>query len=87
MDMGPMGKYQFIAHNGVTVGAMMQRPEAVPVPTWCYYFWVESIAAAKAAVEAHGGQVVNGPHEVPGELWIIQGIDPQGALFSLVGSP
>ncbi len=85
MDMGPMGKYQFFAHNGVTVGAMMTLPEAVPVPVWCHYFWVDSITAAKQRVEAAGGQVVNGPHEVPGPLWIIQGVDPQGAQFSLVG--
>ncbi|HEX4847886.1 MAG TPA: VOC family protein [Novosphingobium sp.] len=85
MDMGPMGKYQFIAHDGVTVGAMMQKPEAVPVSVWGHYFWVDSIAAAKSLVAAKGGQVVNGPHQVPGDLWIIQGIDPQGALFSLVG--
>lgn len=87
MDMGPMGKYQFIAHDGTTVGAIMAKPDAVPVPAWCHYFWVDSIAAAKDRVETGGGQVVNGPHEVPGPLWIIQGVDPQGALFSLVGAP
>lgn len=85
MDMGPMGKYQFIAHDGVQVGAIMKRPEAVPVPVWCHYFWVDSIAEAKGKIEANGGQVVNGPMEVPGPLWIVQGLDPQGALFSLVG--
>ncbi len=85
MDMGPMGKYQFIAHDGEQIGAIMTKPDAVPVAVWGHYFWVESITAAKAKVETGGGQVVNGPHEVPGGLWIIQGIDPQGALFSLVG--
>lgn len=87
MDMGPMGKYQFIAHDGVTIGAMMTKPDAVPVSVWCHYFWVDSIAAAKDRIEAKGGQVVNGPHEVPGPLWIVQAVDPQGALFSLVGNP
>ncbi|GAA4770903.1 VOC family protein [Novosphingobium ginsenosidimutans] len=87
MDMGPMGKYQFIAHDGTTVGAIMAKPDAVPAPLWCHYFWVESIAAAKERVTANGGHIVNGPHEVPGPLWIIQGVDPQGALFSLVGNP
>lgn len=87
MDMGPMGKYQFIAHDGVQIGAIMPKPEAVPAPCWAHYFWVEGIGAAKNRVEAAGGQVVNGPQEVPGPLWITQGIDPQGALFSLVGGP
>lgn len=85
MDMGPMGKYQFIAHDEVMVGAMMKTPDAAPVSAWSHYFWVDSIIAAKALVEANRGQVINGPHEVPGPLWIIQGIDPQGAMFSLTG--
>jgi predicted enzyme related to lactoylglutathione lyase len=47
---------------------------------------VPSIAAAKSAIEAGGGQVINGPMEVPGGGWIVQGIDPQGAMFSLTGA-
>ena len=85
MDMGPMGTYQFIAHDNVMIGAVMNRPEDVPAPLWCHYFWVDSIAAAEGRITVAGGQVVNGPMEVPGPLWIVQGIDPQGALFSLVG--
>lgn len=85
MDMGPMGKYQFIAHDGVTVGAIMPKMPQVPVAAWSHYFWVASITTAQAAVTANGGQVINGPMQVPGDLWIIQGIDPQGAMFSLTG--
>lgn len=85
MDMGEMGKYQFIAHDGVTVGAIMGKMPEMPQPMWNHYFWVPSITKAHAAITAHGGQVINGPMEVPGEDWIVQGIDPQGALFSLVG--
>jgi predicted enzyme related to lactoylglutathione lyase len=36
-------------------------------------------------VKRGGGQVVNGPMEVPGGAWIIQGVDPQRAMFALVG--
>ncbi|MEQ1499514.1 MAG: VOC family protein [Novosphingobium sp.] len=85
MDMGPMGKYQFIAHDGVTVGAIMPVMPQTPHPLWNHYFWVASITAAKIAIEAAGGQVINGPMQVPGDGWIVQGIDPQGAMFSLVG--
>lgn len=85
MDMGPMGKYHFIAHDTVQVGAIMQKPEQVPAAGWNHYFCVASIAAAKLAAEAGGGQIINGPMEVPGGGWIVQGIDPQGAMFSLVG--
>jgi predicted enzyme related to lactoylglutathione lyase len=86
MPMGPMGDYWFIDHGGQTIGAMMQQPPHVPVPGWNYYIRVADIDAATAAVTANGGQVLNGPMEVPGGDWIINGIDPQGAPFSLVGA-
>ena len=85
MDMGEMGKYQFVAHDDVTVGAIMQKMPNVPAPIWAHYFWVHSIAAAKSAIEANGGKVIREPHQVPGDNWIVQGIDPQGAMFNLVG--
>ncbi len=86
MNMGAMGKYQFIAHDGITTGAIMQKMPQVPAPIWNHYFWVASIEAAKTAVEDNGGQVLNGPMQVPGDDWIIQGVDPQGAMFALVGA-
>jgi hypothetical protein len=86
MDMGPMGTYQFIDHDGAGIGAVMQAPEGAP-RGWYHYFRVSSIAAANAAIPAHGGKVMNGPMEVPGGNWIVQGIDPQGSMFSLVGGP
>jgi uncharacterized protein len=86
MDMGAMGKYQFVEHDGVAVGAIMQKMAEMPVPFWSHYFWVPSIAAAAHAITANGGQIINGPMEVPGDDWIVQGIDPQGAMFALVGA-
>jgi predicted enzyme related to lactoylglutathione lyase len=86
MDMGPMGKYQFIDHDGVTVGAIMGKPPHMQVPGWNHYFRVASIDTAKAAVEAGDGTVTNGPMEVPGGDWVINGVDPQGAAFALVGA-
>ncbi len=86
MPMGEMGDYCFIDHGGEQIGAVMQKPPHVPVAGWNYYIRVDSIERAKASVEANGGQVLNGPMEVPGGDWIINGIDPQGAVFSLVGT-
>jgi len=60
MDMGPMGQYQFIEHDGVQVGAIMGTMPEMPHPMWNHYFWVDSIAAAKELIEAQGGQVING---------------------------
>lgn len=86
MPMGEMGDYCFIDHGGETIGAMMQKPPFVPVGCWNYYIRVPDIDMAKFAVESGGGQVLNGPMEVPGGDWIINGMDPQGAPFSLVGA-
>jgi predicted enzyme related to lactoylglutathione lyase len=50
---------------------------------WGLYFRVANVAEAAARVKAHGGQVLNGPIEVPGGDLIVNGRDPQGASFSL----
>lgn len=84
MDMGPMGTYLLFAAGGEAIGGMMTRPAEVPVPFWLYYVNVEAIDAAAARVGAEGGRVLNGPMEVPGGSWIVQAMDPQGAVFALV---
>jgi uncharacterized protein len=35
-------------------------------------------------VKNAGGQILNGPMEVPGGSWIAQCRDPQGAMFAMV---
>ena len=35
-------------------------------------------------MKAAGGKIVNGPMPVPTGRWIVQGIDPQGAMFALL---
>ncbi len=84
MDMGPMGVYQLFAAGGEAMGGMMTKMPAQPVPAWLYYFNTDAIDAAAKRVTDGGGQVVNGPMEVPGGSWIINAIDPQGAMFALV---
>jgi predicted enzyme related to lactoylglutathione lyase len=64
---------------------MFNKPPAVPSPFWLYYVNVKSIDAATESVKGNGGQVINGPMEVPGGSWIVQCKDPQGAMFALVG--
>ncbi len=85
MDMGPMGVYQLFAAGGEAIGGMMTKPPSAPAPMWLYYFTVPSIEAGAEAVKAQGGQVINGPMEVPGGAWVLQALDPQGALFALTG--
>lgn len=84
LDMGAMGIYQMFATGDSTVGGIMTKPATVPMPYWGYYFNVDGIDAAGARVTAGGGNIINGPLEVPGGQWVVQCTDPQGAMFSLV---
>lgn len=89
MDMGPMGVYRIFDegdHKPMGDGGMMIKTPQTPVSSWNFYFNVDSIKAATARVESGGGKVLNGPTQVPGGGWIIQGEDPQGAMFSLVSN-
>ena len=89
MDMGPMGIYRLFDegdHKEMGDGGMMNKPPQMPVSAWGFYFNVDSIGAAVKRVESSGGKVLTGPHQVPGGGWIIQGMDPQGANFSLVSN-
>ena len=89
MDMGPMGLYRLFDEGDnkpMGDGGMMTKPPQVPVSSWTFYFNVDSIKAAMERVNSGGGTIVNGPMQVPGGGWIIQGHDPQGAMFSLVSS-
>ena len=85
MDMGEMGIYQIFAHGGAPIGGMMTKPKEVPAPYWLYYINVPAIDAAIQRIKAGGGKIVLEPMEVPGGAWIVQALDPQGALFALVG--
>jgi predicted enzyme related to lactoylglutathione lyase len=84
-DMGPMGVYQLFRTGGAEdAGGMMNRPPQVPVSFWNIYFHVDAIGAAAERVKAAGGRVMMGPHQVPTGDWIVQCMDPQGAVFALM---
>jgi len=84
MDMGPMGFYRLFSTGGPAIGGMMTKMAEIPHPFWLYYIGVEAIDAAIARLTAAGGTVVMGPMEVPGGAWIVQALDPRGAMFALV---
>jgi predicted enzyme related to lactoylglutathione lyase len=86
MDMGPMGVYRLFAAGGPAIGGIMTKPPEVPVAMWVFYFVVPALDAAVARVTEGGGQIINGPMEVPGGAWIVQALDPQGAMFALVAA-
>jgi len=85
IDMGEMGVYQLFANGAEAIGGMMTKPPNVPVPTWLYYFNVPGVEPAAERVKAAGGKVLHGPMEVPGGTWVVQCLDPQGAVFALSG--
>jgi len=83
MDMGEMGVYQMFGRGGgVPNGGIMKPPPGAP-PAWMPYARVKDAKAAAATATANGGKIINGPMEVPGGDWIAQGMDPQGAMFSV----
>jgi predicted enzyme related to lactoylglutathione lyase len=84
MDMGEMGLYRFWDSNGTRIGALFGAGDGEP-SRWRFYFRVPSIAAARQAVQANGGAIHMGPHQVPSGEYVVIGSDPQGAEFALVG--
>ena len=87
MDMGEgVGIYQLFSYDGRQIGGMFNKPANVPATFWLYYFVVGNIDEAAGRVTKGGGKIFMGPMEVPGGgMFIIQGMDPQGAMFALLG--
>ena len=87
MDMGEEmgGIYQMYRKPGMqwSLGGMMNKPDNMPVSAWLYYFLVEDLDSALNRVRELGGQVVNGPMEVPDGDRVAQCMDPQGGMFAL----
>lgn len=84
LPMGGVGGYQLMELQGRAFGAIMRQQAGAP-PMWRFYFRVPAIEAATQQVKDGGGQVLHGPAEVPGGDRILIGMDPQGAIFALVG--
>ncbi len=84
MDMGAMGKYQLFRWNGTDIGGMMGLGNA-PVSCWLPYFGTNGVEPAMQRIRDAGGEIVSGPHEVPGPAFIAVARDPQGAHFAIVG--
>ena len=85
MPMGPAGDYRFVQHGSVNIGAISPQMQPDAPTGWIYYIGVDDIDRATSAVTSGGGQVLMGPHEIPGGEYSLIGLDPQGATFGLVG--
>jgi hypothetical protein len=57
----------------------------VPQAAWTFYIGVGDIDRAGDATRAGGGTILQGPSEIPGGEYSLTAVDPQGAIFGLVG--
>lgn len=77
--------YKFLQAEERGMGAIgSMKPDGMP-NAWLPYFRVADIHEARQAIETNGGTILMGPHEVPGEDWIIVAQDPAGAAVGFVG--
>ncbi len=79
---GDMGDYTFIQAGDDTIGASM-RAQADHPAGWTFYFRAPDIEAAAAHIAASGGQVLQGPMEVPGGDMVLVARDPEGVRFGV----
>lgn len=84
-EMGnDMGTYWMFGPGERAIGGMYEKPPEMPGPAnWLHYIRVAEMDAALAAVRNGGGEVMNGPMEVPGGDVVAQCTDPHGAFFAL----
>ena len=85
MDMGDAGSYEFLRHGSHMIAGIMDKPVEVPVSVWSYYFRVADIDKAVQIIKDIGGHLLAEPMEIPGGEFALQAIDPQKAMFALVG--
>jgi uncharacterized protein len=82
-EAGEMSTYQLFSSRGQTMGGIVTKASIVPSARWLYYFNVSDIDSAAERVKTAGGQVFNGPVELPSGNTMVQCKDPQGAIFAL----
>jgi predicted enzyme related to lactoylglutathione lyase len=87
MDMGPLGKYEFLKVNDgrFALGAVMPKMPEMPVSMWTFSFRVADIDKAVETIKDCGGQLLQEPMEIPGGDFSLTAMDPQGAALGLVG--
>lgn len=85
MDMGPAGTYQMYGRvEDRSLGGIFNKPAEMPgPPAWLLYVRVPDVDQAAEKVKALGGQILNGPMDVPDGDRVVQCLDPQGGAFAL----
>ena len=85
MDIGPAGTYQMFGRtNDRSLGGIFRKAPDTPGPSaWLLYLSVDNVDARVEVVTRMGGQVLNGPMDVPGGDRVAQCMDPQGVAFAI----
>jgi hypothetical protein len=84
MDMGAAGVYQMYGRRGTTLGGIYKKTAESPgPPAWLHYGRVADVNAAVETAREKGGQVLNGPMEVPGGDMIAMLLDAQGGPIAI----
>lgn len=89
LDMGGGEMYRLVScpdspsEGQYGFGGMFKMPSGLPTGAWQYYIVVADLDAALEAVVANGGQVLNGPMDVPGGDRVAQCVDAEGTHFGL----
>jgi len=84
-DSEAANTYRQFSAGGQAIGSMYTKPASVPMPFWLYYFNTNDVDAAAKRLTAGGGRILEGPIGVPGGSRVARCVDPQGAMFALVG--
>jgi predicted enzyme related to lactoylglutathione lyase len=84
-ETGPTDTYQLFSAGGQTIGGMLTKRPTEPVPFWLFYFNIDDVDAGAERVKSGGGQIVEGPLELPDGSSFARCTDPQGAVFALQG--
>ena len=88
LDMGPGGRYHVIAGgDNEGLGGLMAMPAEMPeqVPNhWGVYFTVADVDATVGSITEAGGQIVNGPMDIPGVGRMATAHDPAGGNFNIL---
>ena len=84
VPMGPMGVYLLFGRNGKQEGGMYGITAGKGQHVgWLPYVSHRSVDEAARRTVAAGGQIANGPMDVPGGGRIAHLIDPQGVMFAV----
>ncbi|WP_416897273.1 MAG: VOC family protein [Minwuia sp.] len=87
VDMAEGGTYHILRSGDEMRGGVMSTAEISgdpPQPHWMSYIGVDDVDDTCAKAKAAGGQILNGPFDVPdvGRMAVI--MDPQGAVVSVM---